>query len=101
MLIVSTRVLKLGRGGEVDRLRLLTNPVKDNFEFELSSSISSAVEFQVVDNSERIVWKRSASVQKGATIFRYDGFSRLSRGIYFLSVTCGTNKNAYVKFLKN
>ena len=94
----NTILLKSNQTSIGIRVKVLPNPVTDNFTVSFENKLSGAVSVQITDLSGKEIWKQEKNVTDVFNLhFSFSG-KKPVHGIYLLKVTA-KNENATVKIL--
>jgi hypothetical protein len=89
--------IRIGSNATGKSLLVYPNPVSSVLTVSASVERDETVMFQLIDNSERILFSRQRFLQKGSNAFTWD-LSGVPKGIYYL--VSGINNGVGVKVIK-
>lgn len=85
----------------VQQLSIVNNPVNSFLELKFTANTTQEIQLQLVDNFGKIILSRQLNVLKGDNKFNIDEVSRLSSGVYIVSVMDKKLNRYHAKFIKN
>jgi len=70
-------------------MQVLPNPVRDQFQFLITSNESTLAEIYLIDGNGKMLQTHKELVQPGSNSFSYDWTKGLPSGLYYLQVNLG------------
>ena len=93
--------ISITKENTVQQLYIVNNPVNSFLELKFTATTTQEIQLQLVDNFGKIILSRQLNVLKGDNKFNIDEVSRLSSGVYIVSVMDKKLNRYHAKFIKN